>query len=72
MTVEEFIKLIVENSGMVGIAIFAIHMLNRSWTLRLEESREYAEGLKEMNREMRNVIERNTKAFVRMMERIAK
>lgn len=52
------------------MAIFAIWMLNKAWELRLEEVQRYAEELKDMNCQMRDVIERNTKAWMRMMERV--
>jgi hypothetical protein len=77
----DIITLIAQTGGTLGLAIFAIWMLNRVWELRLEESKRasqlrieekerYAQDLREMNCEMKDVIERNTEAWMRMMERV--
>jgi hypothetical protein len=66
----EVIDLVAQHGGTLGLAIFAIWMLNRTWELRLEEVQRYAADLQDMNCEMRQVIERNTEAWMRMMERV--
>jgi len=63
-------QVIAQHGGTLGLAIFAIWMLNRTWELRVEEVQRYAERLEQMNCEMRNVIERNTETWMRMMERV--
>jgi hypothetical protein len=59
----------VEQGGTLALAAFSIYMLNQVWKLRLEEVKRYAEELKSMNCEMRNVISRNTQAWLKMLER---
>jgi len=66
----DIVELIAQHGGTLGLAIFAIWMLNKAWELRLEEAERYADELREMNREVREVIDRNTKVFLRMLERI--
>lgn len=66
----DIIGVIAQHGGTLGLAIFAIWMMNRVWELRLEEVQRHAEDLRDMNCQMRDVIERNTEAWVRMMERV--
>lgn len=66
----DVIELVAQTGGTLGLAIFAIVALNKVWELRLEELQRYSEDLKAMNCEMREVIERNTKAFLNMTSRV--
>lgn len=66
----DIINLIAQHGGTLGLAIFAIWMLNRVWDLRLDEVKQHAEDIRTMNCEMRLVIERNTEAWIRMLERV--
>jgi hypothetical protein len=68
--VHDLITLIAQQGGTLGLAIAALWWLNKVWELRLEETKRYADELKEMNCEMRNVIDRNTEAWMRMMQRV--
>lgn len=64
------IELIASAGGTLGLAVFAIWMLNKTWELRIEEVKRYADSLRDMNCQMREVIERNTEAWMRMLERV--
>lgn len=66
----DVIELVAQTGGTLGLAIFAIVALNKVWELRLEELQRYSEDLKAMNCEMREVIERNTEAFLNMTSRV--
>jgi hypothetical protein len=66
----EIIEVIGSTGGTLGLAIFSIWMLNKVWELRLEEVKRYADELKQMNCEMKEAINRNTEAWVKMMERV--
>lgn len=66
----DIVNIIAQHGGTLGLAVFAIWMMNKVWELRLEEVQRYAEELRDMNCQMRDVIERNTKAWMRMMERV--
>ena len=70
MPAVDLVTLIAQHGGTLGLAIFAIWMLNKVWELRLEETKRYANDLREMNCEMRDAIDRNTSAWMRMMERV--
>lgn len=65
----EIIEIIGSTGGTLGLAIFAIYILNKVWELRLEDVARYAEELREMNCEMKDAINRNTEAWLTMMER---
>lgn len=61
------VELVASSGGTLGLAIFAIWMLNKVWELRLEEAQRYAEQLLDMNCQLRDVVTRNTEAWMRMM-----
>jgi len=69
MNTTDIITLIAQHGGTLGLAVFAIWMLNRSWELRLEEAKRYADDLRQMQQETREALDRNTEAFVRLLER---
>lgn len=70
MPAVDLITLIAQQGGTLGLAIAALWWLNKVWELRLEETKRYAAELKDMNCELRDAIERNTQAWVKMMERV--
>jgi len=65
----DVITLIAQHGGTLGLAVFAIWMLNRVWELRLEEAKRYADELHQVQQEVREALDRNTEAWTRMMER---
>ncbi len=65
----EIITLIAEHGGTLGLAIFAIWMLNRTWELRLQEATRYASELRQLQQQTREALDRNTEAWVRMLQR---
>jgi formiminotetrahydrofolate cyclodeaminase len=70
MGTAELIKLVAEQGSAFALAVFTILVLNKVWKLRLEEVKRYAADLKEMNCQMREAIDRNTEAWMKMMERV--
>jgi hypothetical protein len=70
MTEASLITLIAQTSGTLGLAIFAIWMLNRVWEDRCKGAERYATDLRVMWDQMRTVIEENTSAIVRLIEKL--
>ena len=69
MNTADIIALIAQHGGTLGLAVFAIWMLNRTWELRLQEVARYANDLRQVQQETREALDRNTEAFVRLLER---
>ena len=64
----DVIALIAQTGGTLGLAIFAIWMLNRVWELRLEEAQRNAECERHRSDQMRESVDRNTEAMTRLVE----
>lgn len=69
MDIVALISSLVEQSAAVGLAIFAIWMLNRVWQAKQAAADHYAEQLKELYRSAQKAIDRNTEALTRLCER---
>jgi len=59
MTVD-IVALVANAGGTLGLAIFAIWMLNRVWELRLEEARRNATAEREGREAVQEALNRNT------------
>jgi hypothetical protein len=70
MTEINLITLIAQSSGTLGLAIFTIWMLNRVWEDRCKSAERYAADLRSMWDQTRMVVEENTTAIVRLMEKL--
>ena len=68
MPVGEIIKLILENSGLLGLAIFAIWMLNKVWEARLKDSERYAQQIDQMRKETLEALQQNTRVLTQLCE----
>lgn len=66
----EIIKLIAETGGTLGLALFAIWILNKVWTDRLIETKQYAEDIRLLNSLVVSALDRNTEAMTRLVERL--
>lgn len=66
----DIVNLVAQHGGTLGLAIFAIWMLNKVWELRLEEVQRYSKQLEDINCQVRDAINRNTEAWITMMERV--
>ena len=67
---ESQISLIAQSSGTLGLAIFTIWMLNRVWEDRCKAAERYAADLRAMWDQTRMVVEENTTAIVRLIEKL--
>lgn len=70
MTIETIIGVIAQHGGTLGLAIFAIWMLNRVWADRVAAVERYAVDLRVLQVETREALDRNTEAWSRLMERV--
>lgn len=66
----DVIELIAQTGGTLGLAIFAIWMLNRVWELRLEESKRNARCEQQRTDQVRQALRSNTRAMVRLIEMV--
>ena len=69
MPVGEIIKLIAENVGLLGLAIFAIWMLNKVWEARLRDSDRHAQQIDTMRKETLEALQQNTKVLTKLCEK---
>jgi uncharacterized membrane protein len=72
MGIAELIPLIAQTGGLLGLAIFAIFMLNKVWCERLEEAKKNAAEIAEQRRELLDALHRNTEVMTRLCERLEK
>lgn len=64
----DIVQLIAQTGGTLGLAIFAIFMLNRVWELRLEEAKSNAASERERADQMRDALDRNTQVMTRVVD----
>ena len=65
----DLITLIANTGGTLGLAIFAIYMLNKVWADRLCEQKKALDEQREMWRCTREALEENTKVITVWLER---
>ena len=65
----DLVTLIANTGGTLGLAIFAIYMLNKSWSDRLNEQMKALDEQREMWRCTREALEENTKVITVWLER---
>mgnify|MGYP000919479266 FL=1 len=65
----DIVTLIANTGGTLGLAIFAIWMLNKVWKDRLAESQKSVEEQREMWRCTREALEENTRVISLWLER---
>ena len=65
----DLITLIANTGGTLGLAIFAIYMLNKVWADRLGEQKKALDEQREMWRCTREALEENTKVITVWLER---
>ena len=70
MGIGEMIGLIAQHGGLLGLALFAIWMLNKVWESRLSEAKANAEDKAIQRQELLDVVKANTAAMTRLCERI--
>lgn len=68
----EMVTLIANTGGTLGLAIFAIYMLNKTWRDRLEEEKRNTEHAREMWRCTTDALEKNTAVITQLLERMEK
>jgi len=68
VTVEQVVRLIVEQSAPIAMAIFAMWMLNRTWESRLQEATRYALEITEQRRELIEALKGNTEALTKVCQ----
>jgi len=66
----DIVNIIAQTGGTLGLAIFAIWMLNRVWELRLEEAQRNAACERQRGDQVRQALESNTKAMTRLIEMV--
>ena len=59
----DIITLIANAGGTLGLAVFAIWMLNRVWELRLEEARRNSATEREAREAVQGALDRNTEVL---------
>ena len=69
MPPDEILKLILEQTAPVALAIFAMWMLNKTWDARLADAKLYASELVDHRRELIEALIGNTEAITRLCDR---
>lgn len=64
----DIVELIAQTGGTLGLAVFAIFMLNRVWELRLEEAQRHIDCQKLMSGQVREALDRNTEVMTRLVD----
>jgi hypothetical protein len=64
----DIVNVIANTGGTLGLAVFAIWMLNRVWELRVEEAKRNAECEQQRADRLREALDRNTTAMTRLVE----
>jgi len=70
MGVENVIGLVAQHGGLLGLALFAIWMLNKVWEARVEEAKANAEEKAVQRQELLEVVKANTAVMTRLCERL--
>ena len=68
MPPDEILKLILEQTAPVALAIFAMWMLNKTWDARLADAKLYASELVDHRRELIEALIGNTEAITRLCD----
>lgn len=68
----EFIKWIVTQGGIVGIAALSLWMLKATYEDRLRDSKEYADSLRTDRDQLAKVVTENTRVIAMFCERTGK
>jgi hypothetical protein len=66
MGFDQIVKIVIEQTAPVALAVFSMWMLNRTWEARIEEARRYAGELSELRRETLEALKQNTAAVTRL------
>jgi len=64
----DVLNLIAQTGGTLGLAVFAIWMLNRVWELRLEEAKRNATTEREGREQLQATLQRNTEVMAHLCE----
>ena len=64
----DIVNIVAQTGGTLGLAVFAIWMLNRVWELRLEEAQRNAACETQRAESMQQALERNTTVMTRLVE----
>jgi len=64
----DIVNIVAQTGGTLGLAVFAIWMLNRVWELRLEEAKRNAACERERTDQVLQALEHNTEAMTRLSE----
>lgn len=81
MSIDQIVKLIFDSGGTLGLAIFAIYMLNLTWVGRLADAKEHAAQsvseakedaakYKELAEKVLLALKENTVVSVQLLERM--
>lgn len=68
----DIVALIANTGGTLGLAIFAIAMLNKTWKDRLDEEKRNTEHARDMWRCTTDALEKNTAVITQLLERMRK
>jgi uncharacterized protein YeeX (DUF496 family) len=68
----DIVTLVAQTSGVMGLALFSIWMLNKVWESRLDEAKRYAAEIAEQRRDLSAALNRNTEVMTRLCERLEK
>jgi len=64
----DIVNIVAQTGGTLGLAVFAIWMLNRVWELRLEEAKRNAACEAQRADQVQQALERNTTVMTRLVE----
>lgn len=66
----DLISLVANTGGVLGLAIFTMFMLDRVWKDRCAAIERYAADVRSMWDQTKDVVEANTMAMTRLMEKL--
>ena len=66
----DIVSLIAQSSGMMGLAIFAIWVLNHVWEDRVRQEARHAETINALWLETKEALEQNTQVITKLLERM--
>ena len=69
MPFDQILKLVLEQTSPVALAVFAMWMLNKTWEGRLADAKLYASELADQRRELIDALRGNTEAITKLCER---
>lgn len=69
MTIDGFIKILIEQATPVALAAFSMWMLDKVWKERLAETQRHAEEIDELRKETLLALQQNTKAMTMLCGR---